>query len=96
MWPSVRRGEETWIFPHQERADSMLNTALHYELPVLGHFAYGLLKDIPPDSPHYLTARRLVKMLNYFPDIPVDVLEEVPPLSLLREFIGGCTIDKEG
>ena len=96
MWPSVRRGEETWIFPHQERADSMLNTALHYELPVLGHYAYDLLKAIPPESPHYLTARRLVKMLNYFPDIPEGVLEEVPPLSLLREFIGGCTIEKEG
>ena len=96
MWPSVRRGEETWIFPHQERADSMFNTALHYELPVLGHFAYDLLKAIPPENPHYLVARRLVKMLNYFPDIPEAVLEEVPPLSLLREFIGGCTIDKEG
>ena len=96
MWPSVRRGEETWIFPHQERADSMFNTALHYELPVLGHFAYDLLKAIPPESPHYLVARRLVKMLNYYPDIPEAVLEEVPPLSLLREFIGGCTIDKEG
>lgn len=96
MWPSVRKGEETWIFPHQERANSMFNTALHYELPVLGHYAYGLLKAIPPESPHYLTARRLVKMLNYFPDIPEDVLEEVPPLSLLREFIGGCTIEKEG
>ena len=96
MWPSVRRGEENWIFPHQERADSMFNTALHYELPVLGHYAYGLLKAIPPESPHYLTARRLVKMLNYFPDIPEEVLEEVPPLSLLREFVGGCTIDKEG
>nr|MBR4281550.1 nucleoside kinase [Clostridia bacterium] len=95
MWPSVRRGEETWIFPHQERADSMFNTALHYELPVLGHYAYGLLKAISPESPHYLTARRLVKMLNYFPDIPEAVLEEVPPLSLLREFIGGCTIEKE-
>ena len=95
MWPSVRKGEETWIFPHQERADSMFNTALHYELPVLGHYAYGLLKAIPPESPHYLTARRLVKMLNYFPDIPEEVLEEVPPLSLLREFIGGCTIEKE-
>ncbi len=95
MWPSVRRGEETWIFPHQERADSMFNTALHYELPVLGHYAYALLKAIPPENPHYLTARRLVKMLNYFPDIPETVLEEVPPLSLLREFIGGCTIEKE-
>ena len=96
MWQSVRRGEETWIFPHQERADSMFNTALHYELPVLGHYAYKLLKAIPPESPHYLTARRLVKMLNYFPDISEGVLDEVPPLSLLREFVGGCTIDKEG
>lgn len=96
MWPSVRKGEETWIFPHQERADSMINTALHYELPVLGHYAYALLKAIPPESPHYLTARRMVKMLNYFPDISEDVLDEVPPLSLLREFIGGCTIEKEG
>ena len=95
MWPSVRRGEETWIFPHQERADSMFNTALHYELPVLGHYAYKLLRAIPPESPHYLTARRLVKMLNYFPDVPETVLEEVPPLSLLREFIGGCTMEKE-
>ena len=94
MWPSVRRGEETWIFPHQERADSMFNTALHYELPVLGHYAYQLLRAIPPESSHYLTARRLVKMLNYFPDVPEAVLEEVPPLSLLREFIGGCTIEK--
>jgi uridine kinase len=95
MWPSVRRGEETWIFPHQERADSMFNTALHYELPVLGHYAYKLLLAIPPESPHYLTARRLVKMLNYFPDVPETVLEEVPPLSLLREFIGGSTMEKE-
>ena len=95
MWPSVRRGEETWIFPHQERADSMFNTALHYELPVLGHYAYKLLRAIPPESPHYLTARRLVKMLNYFPDVPETVLEEVPPLSLLREFIGGSTMEKE-
>ena len=95
MWPSVRRGEETWIFPHQERADSMFNTALHYELPVLGHYAYKLLRAIPPESPHYLTARRLVKMLNYFPDVPETILEEVPPLSLLREFVGGCTIEME-
>ncbi len=95
MWPSVRRGEETWIFPYQERADSMLNSALHYELPVLRLFAYQLLKKIPPENPDYLTARRLVKILNYFPDISRDVLDEIPPLSLLREFIGGCTIDKE-
>lgn len=95
MWPSVRRGEETWIFPYQENADSMFNTALHYELPVLKRYAYDMLRAIKPESPHYLTARRLVKMLNYFTEVPEDVLDEVPPLSLLREFIGGCTIDKE-
>lgn len=95
MWPSVRRGEETWIFPHQERADSMFNTALHYELPVLRHFAYGVLSEISPDSPNYLAARRLRKVLNYFPEISADALDEIPPLSLEREFIGGCTIDKE-
>ena len=94
MWPSVRQGEETWIFPHQERADSMFNTALHYELPVLRRYAYDLLRQIPPESPHYLATRRLVKMLNYFPVLSPDILDEVPPLSLLREFIGGCTIDK--
>ncbi len=95
MWQSVRRGEETWIFPHQERADSMFNTALHYELPVLRHFAYGVLSEISPESPNYLAARRLKKVLNYFPEISDEVLDEIPPLSLEREFIGGCTIDKE-
>ena len=95
MWPSVRRGEETWIFPYQENADSMFNTALHYELPVLKKYAYGLLKAIPPENPNYLTARRLVKMLNYFTETPDEIMDEVPPLSLLREFVGGCTIDKE-
>ncbi|MBQ8556038.1 MAG: nucleoside kinase [Clostridia bacterium] len=95
MWPSVRKGEETWIFPYQECADSMFNTALHYELPILRRYAYGLLRAIPTDNPHYLTARRLVKMLNYFPEVSEDVMDEIPPLSLLREFVGGCTIDKE-
>ena len=95
MWPSVRRGEETWIFPYQENADSMFNTALHYELPVLKKYAYGLLRAIPPENPNYLTARRLVKMLNYFTEAPDEIMDEVPPLSLLREFVGGCTIDKE-
>lgn len=95
MWKSVREGEETWIFPHQERADSVFNTALHYELPVLKHIAYDTLKAVPPEHPCALMARRLRKILNYFPDISDDVLDEIPPLSLLREFIGGCTIDKE-
>lgn len=95
MWPSVRRGEETWIFPYQENADSVFNTALHYELPFLKKYAYRMLRAITPENPNYLTARRLVKMLNYFAEAPDAVLDEVPPLSLLREFIGGCTIDKE-
>ena len=75
-------------------ADRMFNTALHYELPVLRHYAYDLLKAIPPENENYLAARRLIKTLNYFPDIDEGVLAEIPPLSLLREFIGGCTIEE--
>ena len=93
-WASVRRGEERHIFPYQENADRMFNTALHYELPVLRHYAYDLLKAIPPENENYLAARRLIKTLNYFPDIDEGVLAEIPPLSLLREFIGGCTIEE--
>ena len=95
MWESVRDGEETWIFPHQEQADSVFNTALHYELPVLKHIAYKMLQEVPASHPCAIMARRLRKTLNYFPDIDPEVLDEIPPLSLLREFIGGCTIDKE-
>ena len=95
MWPSVRRGEEKWIFPFQEQADSMFNTALHYELPFLKHYASALLEDIPTDSAVYHMARRLCKTLHYFPETDPAINDEIPPLSLLREFIGGCTIDKE-
>ena len=94
MWPTVRQGEEKWIFAWQETADSMFNTALHYELPVLKSFAYDLLLKIPAESPNYLLARRLIKTLNYLPEVDPDLLDEIPPLSLLREFIGGCTFDK--
>ncbi len=93
-WPSVRRGEEKWIFAFQENADSMFNSALHYELPVLKHYAYALLKDIPPESANYLPARRLIKTLNYLPDPDEAILSEIPALSLLREFIGGSTMDE--
>ena len=95
MWPSVRRGEEKYIFAYQENADSMFNTALHYELPILKLFAYDLLKEVPSDSPNYLLARRLIKSLNYLPDVDHSLLDEIPPLSLLREFIGGCTFDHD-
>ncbi len=94
MWPSVRRGEETWIFPCQEQADSVFNTALQYELPILRLFAYDLLQAVPERSESRLVAQRLLKMLHYVPEVPEAVLREIPPLSLLREFIGGCTIDE--
>ena len=95
MWPSVRAGEEKWIFPFQEDADIMFNTALHYELPVLKAPVYDLLKRIPEESPQYLLARRLIKTLNYLPDVDPGILNEIPPLSLLREFIGGCTLEEK-
>ena len=95
IWPRVRRAEEKYIFTSQENAVSMFNTALHYELPILKYYAYQMLKDIPSDSRNYLLARRLIKALNYLPDIHPDLLDEIPPLSLLREFIGGCTFDEE-
>ena len=95
MWPSVRRGEETWIFPYQELADSVFNTALHYELPVLGRYAMELLRQVEPGTPESVMSHRLRKVLHYFPQIDDSVLDEVPPLSLLREFIGGSTMEKE-
>jgi uridine kinase len=91
MWESVRRGEDKWIFPYQEEADVMFNTTLHYELPVLKTVAYDLLKAIPPENPNYLLSRRLLKTLHYLLSMPEDAANEIPPLSILREFIGGCT-----
>lgn len=91
MWNSVRRGEEKWIFPYQEQADFMFNSALHYELPVLKKYAYDLLLQIPPENECFLAARRLIKILHYLIPAPEEALQEIPPLSLLREFIGGCT-----
>ena len=88
MWPSVRRGEERYIFPYQEQADAMFNSALPYELPILKKFVYPMLCRVQPQSPCYTMARRLVKFLNY---IRVsDAEDEVPINSILREFIGGC------
>ena len=94
MWPRVRSAEEKYIFTYQENADSMFNTALQYELPILKLYAYKLLMDVPSSSPNYLLSRRLIKVLNYLPDVDEEVLNEIPPLSLLREFIGGGTMEK--
>ena len=94
MWPRVRNAEEKYIFTYQENADIMFNTALQYELPILKLYAYKLLMDVPSSSPNYLLSRRLIKVLNYLPDVEEESLNEIPPLSLLREFIGGCTMEE--
>lgn len=86
MWPSVRRGEFKWIYPYQEGCDFIYNSALTYELCVMKKYAMPALQDIKPDSPHYITANRLIKFLKYFNDVEDKF---VPCNSLLREFIGG-------
>ena len=86
MWPSVRRGEEQNIFPFQEEADVMFNSALVYELACLKVYAEPLLFGIDKNEPEYQEAKRLLKFLDYFVPVPC---EGVPFNSLLREFIGG-------
>ena len=86
MWPSVRRGEEAHIFPYQEEADVMFNSALIYELAVLKVYAQPLLLGIKRGEPEYQEAKRLLKFLDYFVSIPS---ENIPLNSLLREFVGG-------
>ena len=86
MWPSVRRGEESYIFPYQEEADIMFNSALIYEISVLKMYAEPLLYSIREDEPEYQEAKRLLKFMDYFLGIPDD---SIPNNSLLREFIGG-------
>ena len=86
MWPSVRRGEEENIFPFQEQADVMFNSALIYELSVLKQYAEPLLFGIDREAPEYLEAKRLLKFLDYFLGVDSTV---IPDNSLLREFIGG-------
>ncbi len=86
MWPSVRRGEFKWIYPYQEGCNFVFNSALTYELCVLKKYALPSLKEVPNDSPHYITANRLIKFLKYFKDMDD---KWIPCNSLLREFIGG-------
>ena len=90
MWPSVRRGETEYIFPFQESADVMINSALIYELAVLKVYAQPLLFAVREDEPEFLEARRLLKFLEYFVPIPPDA---IPNNSLVREFIGGSCFD---
>lgn len=87
-WPSVRKGEEKWIFPYQEQADVMFNSALLCELSVLKYYAEPLLRDVPETVAQYAEAVRLLKFLSYFKAIAE---KDVPPTSILREFFGGSS-----
>lgn len=89
-WPSVRRGEEKWIFPFQENADAMFNSSLLFELGVLKERGESLLKRVPQDRPEYAEAYRLRKFLSYF--LPIEE-HYIPSTSLIREFIGGSSFN---
>ena len=89
MWDSVRAGEEKWIFPYQEDADAIFNTTLIYEPAVLKKHIFPLLSAVQPESVYYDEARSIVKFLNYF--VEANVEDEIPPTSILREFVGGNT-----
>ena len=90
MWHKVRKGEEKYIFPYQDSADFVFNSALIYELSVLKQYAEPILFRIPEDAPEFQEAKRLLKFLDYFVGIPS---EPVPQNSILREFIGGSCFD---
>ena len=90
QWPSVVRGSFRHIFPYQDNADAIFNTALAYEIPVLKGYVVPLLKTVPEDSPVYGEAQRLLAMLHFVPVIPSD---DVPNLSIIREFIGGSCFE---
>ncbi len=89
MWDSVRRGEKRWIFPYQENADLIFNSSTLYELAVLKKHIFPLLDAVQPEEPCYEQVRGIVKILNYVQQADVD--DEIPPTSLVREFIGGNT-----
>lgn len=89
-WPSVRHGENKWIFPYQENADAMFNTAMLFELAVIRGQAIPVLEQVPENCVEYAEAYRLLKFLRYIQPIPED---QIPPTSLLREFLGGSSFE---
>ena len=89
-WPSVRHGENKWIFPYQENADAMFNTAMLFELAVIRGQAIPVLEQVPENCVEYAEAYRLLKFLRYIKPIPED---QIPPTSLLREFLGGSSFE---
>ncbi len=91
-WNSVRRGETKNIFPYQENADALFNSALIFELPMLKYYAEPLLRRISPSSPAYTEAIRLLKFLDYIVALQPNEIAAIPPTSIMREFIGGQTL----
>ena len=89
-WPSVRAGENKWIFPYQENADAMFNSAMLFELAVIKSQAEPLLEQVPENVPEHAEAYRLLKFLHYIKPIPET---QIPPTSLLREFLGGSSFE---
>ena len=89
-WPSVRAGENKWIFPYQENADAMFNSAMLFELAVIKSQAEPLLEQVPENAPEHAEAYRLLKFLRYIKPIPET---QIPPTSLLREFLGGSSFE---
>lgn len=89
-WPSVRKGEDQWIFPYQENADAMFNSALLFELAILKSHLIPILEQVKENRPEYSEAYRLRKFLQYFESIPDN---DLPPTSLLREFLGGSSFE---
>ena len=87
-WPSVRRGEEKWIFPFQENADAIFNSSLIFEIGVMKAYAEPLLRNVSHSDSAYVVAHRLVRFLEYFRTVPAD---QIPSTSLLREFLGGSS-----
>ena len=87
-WPSVRAGEEKWIFPYQENCNRMINSALLYELAVLRNYVMPILEEVPVDAPEYEVALRLRGLVGFFE--PIED-KQIPPMSLLREFLGGSS-----
>ena len=92
MWDSVRRGEEKWIFPYQENADVIFNSSTLYELAVIKKAIFPLLDAVEPEEEYYEEVRSMVKVLNFIHEADVD--DEIPPTSIVREFIGGNTFYK--
>jgi uridine kinase len=88
-WPSVRAGEEKWIFPFEDNCDMMVNTALLYELSVLRLHVLPILEEVPTNVPEYSEAFRLRQFIGFFEPISS---KQIPPTSLLREFLGGSSL----